>query len=277
AMNSFDADALSRALLPAVLEAGRLEMAHFESGVMIERKADKSPVTVADRVAEAIIVEALSRIAPELPVIAEEAVSSGYAPPEASRYFLVDALDGTRLFIKGNPEFSINVALVINGAPVYGMIFGPATGSLYVKRENGEAHAAHVFTTDSIDFDSMNFRRLATRAPVLDRLVAYNSQAQGSRAAGLLKELNVLDARPYGSSLKFCLIAAGEGDLYARLGDTKEWDTAAGQAILEAAGGSVTTLDGQRLTYGHQGAGYLNPHFVAWGRAPLKTWTTEPQ
>ncbi|MFN0217903.1 MAG: 3'(2'),5'-bisphosphate nucleotidase CysQ [Hyphomicrobium sp.] len=275
-MTAFDPDTLSEALLPAVFEVGRLEMAHFAAGVAVERKSDKSPVTVADREAEAVIVAALSRIAPGIPIIAEEAVSAGHTPGEAALYFLVDALDGTRLFVKGSPEFSVNVALIAAGKPVYGLIYGPAIGRLYVSRSNGKAAVAPLTVDSEIEFSKLSFQTLATRSPNLNRLVAFNSQAQGDRAAGVLKDLKVSEARPYGSSLKFCLIASGEGDLYVRLGDTNEWDTAAGQAILESAGGSVTTLDGQTLTYGRSGANYLNPHFIAWARQPLKTWTRAP-
>ncbi len=275
-IDGFDADALSSAILPAVLEAGRVEMAHFAAGVAIERKADKSPVTIADREAEAIIVEALSLCAPSIPIIAEEAVASGALPQWVSRYFLVDALDGTRLFIKGRPEFSINVSLVSDGAPVYGLIYGPAVGSLYLTRSDGGSYGAKAAPSDQADFGTLDFKRLGTRRPDRANLFAFNSVSAGGRTAGLLKDLNVTDARPFGSSLKFCLIAAGEGDLYARLGDTNEWDTAAGQAILEAAGGSVTTLDGQRLTYGRPDRNYLNPPFVAWARQPLKIWDAPP-
>lgn len=274
--DGFDADNLSAAILPAVLEAGRVEMAHFAAGVAIERKADKSPVTVADREAEAIVVEALARWAPEIPIVAEEAVASGCAPQWVRRYFLVDALDGTRLFIEGKPEFSINVALVADGAPVYGLIYGPAAGGLYLTRSGGGADGAEIASINGPDFGALKFKRLGTRLPDRTNLSAFNSVSAGGRTARLLKELDVKEARPFGSSLKFCLIAAGKGDIYARLGDTNEWDTAAGQAILEAAGGSVTTLDGQRLTYGRPERNYLNPPFVAWARQPLKIWDAPP-
>jgi 3'(2'), 5'-bisphosphate nucleotidase len=115
----------------------------------------------------------------------------------------------------------------------------------------------------------VKFTRIATRPPDPAALVAFNSRGTGSASANLLATLKVVDARPLGSAMKFCLIAAGEGDLYARFGETYEWDTAAGQAILEAAGGSVTALDGTPLTYGHYDRGFRNPYFVAWGRQPL--------
>lgn len=265
-----NADAMLRGLMPAVLEAARLEMKHFTAGVIIERKADKSPVTIADREAEAIILAALGQVAPHIAIVAEEAAANGLLPAPADRFFLVDALDGTHLFIKGRPEFSINIALVEDKKATFGLIFSPATGRLYVTRADGRAYTTLVpLNATGAQLDELAYEQLSARPADMKNLVAFNSRASGGVSADLLRALGVSEARPMGSSLKFCLLAAGEGDLYARLGDTYEWDTAAGQAILEAAGGSVTLLDGQPLSYGHAGRQYLNPHFIAWGRTPL--------
>ncbi|MEQ1671300.1 MAG: 3'(2'),5'-bisphosphate nucleotidase CysQ [Hyphomicrobium sp.] len=270
-MREFDHRQLAADLYPAVMEAGRLEMQHFSGGVAVETKADKSPVTVADREAEVILVAALQRLAPETPVVAEEAAAAGYIPPRADRFFLVDALDGTRLFIRGKPEFSVNIALIENGKPVFGLIYIPPTGDLFVTVADGASARAHApcAEVDVIAFGNLSFAPLKTRHPDPANLTAFNSRTAGSAGASLLAALNVRHATPVGSSLKFCLIAAGEGDIYARLGETSEWDTAAGQAILEAAGGTVTTLDGLPLTYGKAANVYRNPHFVAWGRTPM--------
>jgi 3'(2'), 5'-bisphosphate nucleotidase len=264
-----DYDALSTALLPAVREAGRVEMAHFSRGVEIEQKADRSPVTVADREAEAILLAALARIAPDVPVVAEEATAAGAAYTYAERFFLVDALDGTRLFIRGRPEFSINISLVDEGRARYGLIFHPPSERLFVTRNDGGACEAHLPLEEGPLSENIVFSQIRSRRPDAASLVAFNSRGSGGASSELLARLNVRDARPLGSAMKFCLIAAGEGDLYARFGETYEWDTAAGQAILEAAGGSVTTVDGTPLTYGHYDRGFRNPHFVAWGREPL--------
>jgi 3'(2'), 5'-bisphosphate nucleotidase len=264
-----DHDALVTALLPAVREAARLEMAHFRKGVAIEQKADRSPVTIADREAELVLLAALAKIAPEVPVVAEEAISAGGVCEAAPQFFLVDALDGTRLFIRGRPEFSINIGLVEDGRARFGLIFLPPSERLFVTRSDGAAYEARLPLAADETLTDIVFTRIATRAPKSDSLVAFNSRGTGSASAQLLAALKVADARPLGSSMKFCLIAAGEGDLYARFGETYEWDTAAGQAILEAAGGSVTTPAGEPLTYGHSGRGFRNPHFVAWGRQPL--------
>ena len=163
--------------------------------------------------------------------------------------------------------------MVENGVPVFGLIYVPPTGRLYLTRSDGRSYGAVVRADDALSggLDSIAFERLMSRAPEPARLRAYNSRTAGGASADFLAELAVHEAQPLGSSEKFCLIAAGEGDLYARFGPTYEWDTAAGQAILEAAGGTVTTLDGARLSYGKSAGGYLNPHFVAWGRMPLLT------
>lgn len=260
-------------LYPAVIEAGRLEMQHFNSDLTIETKADRSPVTAADREAEAVLVAALKRIAPDTAIVAEEAMAAGDVPAPSARYFLVDALDGTRLFVRKKPEFSVNVGLIDDGIAVFGMIYIPPTGALYLTRSAHESVRAFTpCTADTVmPFETLTFERLQTRSPDRANLKAFNSRSAGAAGRALLETLDVKHAEPMGSSLKFCLIAAGEGDLYARLGETSEWDTAAGQAILEAAGGSVTTLDGKRLTYGKAARRYLNPHFVAWGREPLLT------
>jgi 3'(2'), 5'-bisphosphate nucleotidase len=270
-MPAIDPHSLAHALYPAMLEAGRLEMQHFKSGVAIETKADKSPVTIADRDAEAILLVALAKVAPGIAVVAEEAVAAGHVPAPAAVFVLVDALDGTRLFIRGKPEFSVNIGLIDHGKPAFGMIYIPPTGDLFFTRGANVAYRAHApcAVDQHIAFADLQLVRLQTREPDLAHLKAFNSRSAGAVGAGLLETLQVKDAEPIGSSLKFCLIAAGEGDLYARLGETSEWDTAAGQAILEAAGGSVTVNGGAPLHYGKADAKYCNPHFVAWARSPL--------
>lgn len=278
-MGTFDFQHLTAALFPAVMEAGRLEMQHFASDLEIELKPDQSPVTAADREAEDVIVAALSRIAPDIPIVAEEAVAAGRIPPPAKTFFLVDALDGTRLFVRKKPEFSVNIALVDDGEPVFGLIYVPPTGALYVTLTPGQSHLATApcAAGEMRAFKDLLFRRLHTRAPATDDLTAFNSRSAGAKGKAFMEAVGVKHARPVGSSLKFCLIAAGEGDLYVRFGETSEWDTAAGQAILEGAGGSVVMDDGKRLVYGKAADTYRNPHFVAWGRAPLLTRFHAPQ
>jgi 3'(2'), 5'-bisphosphate nucleotidase len=262
-------DSLVTALLPAVREAGRIEMEHFRKGVAIEQKADRSPVTIADREAEDVLLAVLAKIAPSVPVFAEEAIAAGASYGYARQFFLVDALDGTRLFIRGKPEFSINVALVEDGRTRFGLIFLPPSERLFVTRSDGGAYEGHLSLAGGDAAPEVDFKRITTRTPKRDALVAFNSRGTGSAGARVLQTLKVADALPLGSSMKFCLIAAGEGDLYVRFGETYEWDTAAGQAILEAAGGTVVTAAGEPLTYGHYTRDFRNPHFIAWGRQPL--------
>lgn len=270
-----DADDLTLALLPAVLEAARVEMRHFTAGVEVTSKADASPVTAADHEAEAILLAALDRYAPQTPVIAEERAAAGQLPPPEGRYFLVDALDGTRYFIRGKPEFSINVAISDRSKPVYGLIYMPPTGMLYVTASDGGSYGGVVAAQGPVPvpgaLDDLGLKRLATRAPDRAHLMAYTSRNSAGASGDFLRQLQVHESLSLGSSEKFCLIAAGLGDVYARLGPTYEWDTAAGQAILEGAGGCVTLLDGTPLSYGKAAQGYLNPGFVAWGRTPLLT------
>lgn len=262
---------LVEALLPAVLTAGRIEMAHFAAGVTVETKADTTPVTIADHEAEAVLTEGLQRAAPGIPVIAEEAVAAGCVPATGDAFFLVDPLDGTRAFINGSPEFTINIGLVVDGRPVFGIIYAPALDQFYATVGPSESIEAKIaVAAREVDLAACVLTRLATRQPDPQALIAFASRSHASQSTdAFLQRLPIAEKRKASSSLKFCLIARGEADLYARLGQTSEWDTAAGQAILTAAGGSVTTLDGRTLTYGKREAGYANPHFIAWARQPL--------
>lgn len=262
--------ALVEALLPAVLAAGRIEMRYFAAGVAVETKADTTPVTAADREAEEVLEEALARAAPGVPVIAEEAVAAGRVPMVKDAFFLVDPLDGTRAFIKGSAEFTVNIGLIVDRQPVFGIIYAPALHALFATVGPHESVEAKISPDDSADLSACTLTRLATRQPDPQALIAFASRTHAAQSTDeFLRRLPIVEKRKASSSLKFCLIARGEADLYARLGQTSEWDTAAGQAILAAAGGSVTTLDGGPLVYGKSEAGYANPHFIAWAREPL--------
>ncbi len=262
---------LVEALLPAVMAAGRVEMGHFAAGVEVSTKADATPVTIADHEAEEILTEALHRVSPGVPVIAEEAVAAGRVPAVEDAFFLVDPLDGTRAFIKGSPEFTINIGLVVAHQPVFGIIYVPARSEFFATLGPNDAIEANISTDDvSPSLSRCNLKRLVTRVPDRNALVAFASRSHATQdTEEFFKHLPIAERRKASSSLKFCLIARGEADLYARLGQTSEWDTAAGHAILNAAGGCVTTLDGKPLQYGKRDGGYANPHFVAWGREPL--------
>jgi 3'(2'), 5'-bisphosphate nucleotidase len=266
-MNATDEAALVAALLPAVLEAGRIELAYFESPVEVQRKADASPVTAADHEAEAVLLRALGAAAPGVPVVAEELAAAGKVPAIAEEFFLVDPLDGTREFINGFPEFTINIALVRGTTPVFGLVYAPASGQLFATLAAGRACEAAIGPADKTPFADIAWAPLAARTLAPGKLVALDSRSHPSpKTAAWLDRLGVAERRGVGSSLKFCLIARGAADVYPRFGTTSEWDTAAGHAILAAAGGRVVTAGGAELAYGKAAAGFKNPDFFAWGR-----------
>jgi len=225
----------------------------------VRHKADASPVTRADEEAEAIIEERLAAAAPEIPIIAEERCAAQGLPSAAPpRFWLVDPLDGTKEFISRNGEFTVNIALVECGRPRLGLVYAPALGRLFA---GGEGVGAWV------EEDGLR-RAISTRAVPEAGLTVVGSRWHGDDAAvdAFLAGRRVAERAMVGSSLKLCLIAEGAADVYPRFGRTMEWDIAAGDAILRAAGGTVRTLDGAPLRYGK--AGFDNPDFVAWGRAP---------
>lgn len=266
-MKPIDHMRLASALMPAVLVAGAIEMRHYRSGVAVEAKADQSPVTIADREAEAVLVAAIAAVEPTIPIIAEEAVSAGRMPAIGSTFFLVDPLDGTREFIEQRGEFTVNIALVQDGAPVFGIVYAPATEELYVTLAPDRAAMARAAPREGpVTLDELGLTPIRTRQPDPSALIALASRSHSNpETEAFLGCYRIAKRTNAGSSLKFCAIARGAADIYPRLGPTMEWDTAAGHAVLLAAGGSVTTLDGAPLRYGNTARGLRNPHFVAWG------------
>ena len=217
-------------------------------------KSDGSPVTEADAAAEAIILEYLK--ATGIPVLGEESVAAGIIPVLGERYFVVDPLDGTKEFIKRNGEFTVNIALVEHGVPVMGVVLAPATGETFI----GDASGAYCCDTSSGVAGEKQAIAVESVTPL--RIVASRSHGHAALAT-LCETLEVTEDVSVGSSLKFCLLARGDAQLYPRFTPTCEWDTAAGQAVLEAAGGAVVTLDGERMRYGKHALSFLNPYFVA--------------
>ncbi len=255
-------------LIAIGLAAGREIMAVYADKAFANTdKKDGSPVTDADHRAEAVILEALRHEFPKVPVVAEEEAAAGRLPETAAKFFLVDPLDGTREFIARNGEFTVNIALVERGIPVAGMIYAPALGSMFVGAEGG-AWRAWVNHDRAGALQPIRTRR----APPVVAAICSRSNS-GDRTDRWLRGFDVRTRIAAGSSLKFCRIAEGEADIYPRFGRTMEWDTAAGDAILRAAGGSVRSLDGQPLAYGKRGradaADFANPDFVAYGDARL--------
>jgi|RhiMetdeSRZDD1v2_1073273.scaffolds.fasta_scaffold217344_2 3'(2'), 5'-bisphosphate nucleotidase len=262
---------LAEGLLSVVLAAGRVQMAHFATGVTVELKVDQSPVTAADHQSEEIILEGLARLAPGVAVIAEEAVTAGRIPAITGPFFLVDPLDGTKGFIKGRREFTINIGLIEARRPAFGLIFAPALADFYVTLGPHSAATAQIEpAADVRRLADCALRPIRTRVPDPNAISALTSQTHLNKATTrFLEGFNVIERRAISSSLKFGLLAKGDADLYPRIGPTSEWDTAAGHAILAAAGGSVTRLDGAPLLYGNAERRFENPDFVAWGRGPL--------
>jgi 3'(2'), 5'-bisphosphate nucleotidase len=260
---------LTEALLPSILKAGEIEMRHFAAGVAVERKADTSPVTVADREAEAVLLDGLWHAARGVPVIAEESAALQVAPSAGSAFFVVDPLDGTREFVNRCGEFTVNVGLVSEKSPIYGLIYAPARSELFVTLGPGHAVETRIAPNSlTKTLADCKLDRLRSREPDKSALIALESRSHRSPAnEDFFARYHIVNSKRAGSSLKFCLIARGEADFYVRNGPTSEWDTAAGQAILTAAGGCVTTIDGAPLAYGKPG--HLNPDFVAWARTPI--------
>jgi 3'(2'),5'-bisphosphate nucleotidase len=245
-------------------KAGAIIMQIYGSDSRATAKADGSPVTEADRAAERLITAGLAQILPGVTIIAEESFK-GLPGPAPDRFVLVDPLDGTREFISRNGEFTVNIALVEDGIPVVGCVYAPALGELYLAGE----HAYCVALRPGESPPPLTAMKKATTQPYPAtglRAMASRSHLDAESEA-LLARLNVATWKAAGSSLKFCLIARGEGDVYPRLAPTMEWDTGAGQAVLTAAGGCVIGRDGKPLSYGKPG--FRNTGFVAWGRSPL--------
>jgi 3'(2'), 5'-bisphosphate nucleotidase len=251
-------------MVAAAIEAGRAAFAVYRSDFEIQTKQDESPVTAADHAAEAIILAHLARDAAGIPVVAEEQVAAGRIPASASTFFLVDPVDGTKEFIQKRGDFTVNIALVTDGMPVLGVVYAPAKSQLFA----GDVGSGHAFrTAQSPDAPEQADRSpIRTRTPSPSGLTVVASRSHRSPETDeWLAKVAVAEVVSVGSSLKFCLVAAGEADIYPRLGPTMEWDTAAGHAVLNAAGGTVVNLDGTPFRYGKPG--FRNPSFIATGRA----------
>jgi 3'(2'), 5'-bisphosphate nucleotidase len=267
----YDHRHLTDRLLPAVLAAGRLELDLFERGCAVTHKADRSPVTRADTEAEALLLAALAVALPDVVVVSEEAFAGGYRPVPSDPFVLVDPLDGTKQFVAGEPEFTVNVALVEGGRPTYGLVYAPALGDLMVTDGPGRALRMRLdpgSIPPTATLDDLAPRPITVRRERPGGLVALQSRARNASASdAYLAAYDIARRRKLGSSYKFCLIACGEADIYPQLGDTSEWDTAAGEALVLAAGGTVVTLaDGTPTTYGRHGRNFRNPPFVAASR-----------
>lgn len=248
-----DLAALLQPLGLACREAGEAIRTVRRRGFAVEHKGDLSPVTEADRAAEAIILAALARHAPGVPVVAEEEAAAGRIPDLADAFFLVDPLDGTREFVRGGDDYTVNIGLVMAGSPMLGLVLAPEQGRLWASVVGGEAWVE----------DAEGARTpLTVRSPGESlTVVASKSHMNEATRVFLGAELPDAELVSVGSSLKFCLLAEGAADYYPRLSPTSEWDTAAGHAVLLAAGGFVDGPDGAPLGYGKPG--FINSGFAA--------------
>nr|WP_295662091.1 3'(2'),5'-bisphosphate nucleotidase CysQ [Polymorphobacter sp.] len=253
-MSQLDRGDLIDILAPVMRAAGRLIEAVREAGFETRGKSDASPVTEADERAELLITAALAAADPDTPIVGEEAHAAGHRPPPCGRFWLIDPLDGTRDFIAGRAAYSVNIGLIEHGRPVLGLVLSPRDGVLWAgaeglgafRQDPGEGRVA-----------------ITTRVCAVPPVVVVSHSHLDDETRDYLSRLGMVSLEPAGSSLKFCRLAEGSADVYPRYGPTMEWDTAAGQAILLAAGGAMHSPGGSDFAYGKPG--YLNSGFLAVG------------
>ncbi len=251
-------------LADIALDAGALIMQIYDRGFEVGQKGDDSPVTEADQKAEALILARLKEYAPDLPVLAEESASEGKIPELDNLFACVDPLDGTREFINRRTDFTVNIAIIENGMPVRGVVYAPALEMLYVAEGVAGAWRCEAEPGSAVPDEGARRPITIRKAPAQLAAVASRSHRTPETDA-FLEKFPVGELKSAGSSLKFCLVAAGEADIYPRMGRTMEWDTAAGHAVVQAAGGKVLTETGEHLTYNKAERGYDNPHFIVYG------------
>jgi len=271
---SRDDDALAEIFVALALKAGAAIMRVEAAGPKARIKSDQSPVCDADVLAEAVILEGLARHTPQFPVVAEELSASGKIPKlDGSPFILVDPLDGTKEFLEKRDSFSVNIALIRDGVPAVGIVYAPARGQAFV----AGSRAWTFLAGPGGDIPARTaWRQLRARPmPACDAIAVASRSHRAPETDIFLKRLPLREVMPLGSSLKFCLIAAGKADVYPRFSPTMEWDIAAGDAVLRRAGGVVLDLSGAPVTYGHADRAFANGPFVAWGdpsAATLYPW-----
>ena len=245
--------------------AGRRIMEIFHDGCAVDRKDDASPVTEADHASERIILEGLRAAFPDVPCVAEEEAAAGILPARlGNAFFLVDPLDGTKEFIKRSGDFTVNIALVRDGVPEVGVVYAPSSRRFFSGRP-GRAELIELGASDEV----LARHAITVRAGYAPLTIVASRSHRTPETDSFIRKIDAAEIVSVGSSLKFCLLANGEADLYPRFGRTMEWDTAAGDAVLRAAGGLTTTLDGKPLAYGKRNqphdSDFANPYFIARG------------
>lgn len=267
---------LNSALVPLAIEVGQLILSYYHSDLEIETKSDDSPVTLADKAAEKIIIEKLTTSWPDITIVAEEMCAAGHIPDVSGTFFLVDPLDGTKEFINKRDEFTVNIALIVNNSPYYGLVLTPALGELFItlSAESAGFLQLHGNLKDLTDEDKVfapsKFTSISARDwPETGPVGVVSRSHPDEITAAFLTKNNVKDQISAGSSLKFCQLARGLADLYPRFGPTMEWDTAAGHAVLSSAGGALVTGSGDPFLYGKYDRKYLNGEFIASSKEAL--------
>jgi 3'(2'), 5'-bisphosphate nucleotidase len=263
AVAAIDRNAIADIFAEIALEAAVAVMAVYAGDSRARRKLDGSPVCDADEAAEAIILKRLAMRLPHHPVLAEESASRGEKMVAGQTFILVDPLDGTREFLRQNGEFTVNIGLIVDSAPRAGVVYAPAFGQLWI----GGATASTCEVAPGAALPPPEARRAIHVRPVPQQgLTALVSRSHADPATeAFLAKFPVKELRQAGSALKFCVVAEGQADVYPRFGQTMEWDTAAGDAVLRAAGGIVRDSAGRPLQYGKTEAQFKNGPFVAWG------------
>ncbi|MCO6184708.1 3'(2'),5'-bisphosphate nucleotidase CysQ [Rhizobium sp. L1K21] len=247
------------------IAAGEVIMEIYRGDIDVMVKGDQSPVTEADQRAEALILSELKSLYPDIPVVAEEEAAAGRLPVlDGKAFILVDPLDGTKEFINRREDFTVNIALIENSVPTAGVVYAPARGVAY----SGGSGKAEKLVIENGAIASRS--AIATRAPNGHQVAVASRSHNSPETVAFLEEKGITEYKSVGSSLKFCLVAEGEADVYPRFGRTMEWDTAAGDAVLRAAGGVTLNTDGTAFAYGKRNqatdSDFANPHFVAWGK-----------
>jgi 3'(2'), 5'-bisphosphate nucleotidase len=261
-MNRAERAKLLTGMVAAAAEAGTRIHAMAAAGLLARSKADKSPVTDADVAAEKLIEERLSALLPNTPMIGEEAVASGRKTSTGTMFFLVDPIDGTREFIAKRTEYTVNIALLIDGTPALGVIYAPALGELYAGGADG---AWRMTLPPGADPAAASQEKINVRAAPKTVVAAISHSHLDAATLAWLKKRAITETMKLGSSIKFARVAEGKADVYPRLAPVSEWDIAAGHAILMAAGGAVKTPDGRPLQYGKRNENYEVESFVASG------------
>jgi len=258
-----DIDDLLAVLRTIAERAGKEILAYYAEAEEIEvaEKADKSPLTEADLAADRFITKALETLTPDIPVVSEEGVEEDSLPEVGRLFWLVDPLDGTKEFLSRNGEFTVNIALVEDGRPVAGVVHAPALAMTWAGGIAGDGSREATFNETDQPTMAITARKIPDEGATV---VASRRHGDLEQMRRFLGGRRIADTRNAGSSVKFCLLATGKADIYPRFGRTMEWDTAAGHAVLAAAGGRVETVDDAPLTYGKPG--FENPEFVAYGK-----------